>query len=44
MGGAVSTSGMSTTGDVDDEPGSIADDGLGGGTASGTSGSTGSDR
>lgn len=36
MGGAASTSGTGATGD---EPGSIADDGLGGGTASGQSGS-----
>jgi len=42
MGGSASTSGLSTTGDdMDDmdEAGSIADDGMGGGTASGGTGS-----
>lgn len=42
-GSSVSTSGMSTHDDLEDEAGSIADDGMGGGTASGTPNST-SDR
>jgi ElaB/YqjD/DUF883 family membrane-anchored ribosome-binding protein len=40
MGGHVSTSGMSTHDDDLDEAGSIADDGLGGGTGAGTPNST----
>jgi hypothetical protein len=40
MGASASTPGLNTTGDEDDVPGSMADDGLGGGTASATPNST----